>query len=94
LDWLNLETYQKNRERPLRKILQEFKQSFPLLLEQVQVLREDDLGKVFQADWTDCKPATVGEIVSWRYWHYRGHGKFIENWINRLKKDPDNISYG
>ena len=88
VDRLNLETYQQNKDRPLEDILEEFKRSFAPLIKQVQALRENDLEKTVQADWTDGKLVTVAEIVAWRYWHYHHHRKKIEVWINSLGHIP------
>ncbi|MFX0198439.1 MAG: ClbS/DfsB family four-helix bundle protein [Candidatus Hodarchaeota archaeon] len=85
MDWLNRETYQKNRNRPLQDILVEFQKSFPLLIEQVQALTEEQLDKTFQADWTDYKPTTVRNIVAWRYYHYKAHGQHIQAWLETIK---------
>jgi uncharacterized protein (TIGR03083 family) len=85
VDRLNAETYQQNRDRPPQEILKEFRRSFPLLMKQVQALNDSDLEKVVQADWTGNRPATIGEIVAWRYFHRREHGHQIEAWVNRLR---------
>ena len=84
VDRLNLECYRQNRDRPLEDILSEFRETFPPLLEQVTTLEDADLSTVVQADWTGYEPATLAEIVSWRFWHYRAHGETIETWRRTL----------
>lgn len=78
---LNRETFLENQHRPLDEILAEFHGSFPLLLEQVQALTEEDLRQIFTAEWTEGKPLAVHRLVAWRYQHYRTHGKYIEEWL-------------
>ena len=85
LDRLNLETYQQNRLMPWRDVLAEFQQSFPLLMEQVQALGEEQLDETFQAEWTGDQVVSARQIVAWRYLHYRSHGGHIQAWLENLK---------
>ncbi|MFX0117247.1 MAG: ClbS/DfsB family four-helix bundle protein [Candidatus Hodarchaeota archaeon] len=84
---LNQETYQKNRNRPIQDILGDFHQSFPLLMEQIEMLAEEQLEKVFQADWTRNNPISARDIVAWRYLHYQSHIRHIQAWQEAIKSN-------
>lgn len=85
LDKLNQVIFEQNRDRTVTEVMADFQQAFPRLLAQIRELRDSDLELVIQADWTDHQPATIAEIVSWRYWHYRGHRQALESWVEGLK---------
>lgn len=85
VDRLNAEHYQQNKDRPLQAVLDEFRQVFPALIEQVEAINEDDLDMVVQADWTDHQLVTIRDVVRWRYWHYRYHVSEIEAKVESKK---------
>jgi hypothetical protein len=89
VDQLNIETYEENREKPPKEVLAEFEKSFACLLEQVQSLDEEDLERSFEAYWADGEQRTLRDIVTWRYLHYRSHGKYIEDWLKGLEGKPE-----
>jgi hypothetical protein len=91
VDRLNRGHYLKNKDRPVPDVLQDFALAFPPLLEEVEALRDEDLAVEFQSDWTDHRPYPLSEIVSWRFYHYRGHGKCIEAWTNQRNPGPGNV---
>ncbi len=91
VDHLNRETWLQNKDSSVESVLDNFRQSFLPLLTQIQMLRDCDLETIIQADWTDHKSVTVGEIVTWRYWHYRSHGKLIAHWIEKLKQSSGDL---
>ncbi|MFQ5832358.1 MAG: DinB family protein [Candidatus Thorarchaeota archaeon] len=83
-DQLNLDIYHQNRDRPLQDILSEFNQSFPLLMDQVRSLTDEDLDKQYSFRW--AKDHVSGrQIVAWRFYHYRLHAKHIEAWLDSLR---------
>lgn len=87
---LNEETYQKNKNRPLKDILEEFDEAFLKLIEQVQALSEDQLNKSFQADWTPNNRISTFDIVEWHLDHSRSHMKYIMNWLEKLESERIN----
>lgn len=91
VDHLNQEHYLENKAHPVQDVLRDFAESFPPLLAQIEALREEDLDVVFQSDWTDHQPYPITEIVSWRFYHYRGHGKCIEDWIKHNHLDFEDL---
>jgi hypothetical protein len=84
VDQLNQETYETNRNKPLKEVLAEFQRSFTGLLTQLQSLTEEDLDRSFEPYWTDGEPFTLRELVEWRYLHYRSHRRQIEAWLKGL----------
>lgn len=87
---LNQEIYQKNRNRPLMDILEEFEATFPKLIEQVQALSDDQLNRSFQAEWTRNNRITTRGILEWHLDHYRSHMKHIMNWFEKLESEKNN----
>jgi len=70
MDSLNQQTYLKNKDRPLAEIMGDFYGSHQELLEQIQGLPDAVVNKPI-----------IGELISWRYNHYRVHGHHIRVWL-------------
>lgn len=80
---LNLKTYQEHKERSWQEVLNDFQQSFPLLLDEIEGISPEQLDTRFQGDWTRNQLITGWHIVAWRFWHYRSHRERIEHWLEK-----------
>ena len=77
---INEIVHQRNQNRPAKEIVEEYKETFSLLIDSVNRLDEKHLSQVFFYPWTK-KPVTGTAIVMWRYWHQQNHTKYIKTWL-------------
>ncbi|MHA2365895.1 MAG: ClbS/DfsB family four-helix bundle protein [Candidatus Hodarchaeales archaeon] len=82
---INQEIYLKNKDRPLKDIFEEFEETFPKLIEQVQALTEDQLKNVYHPEWDSTNQVTTRDIVAWRFYHYRSHMEHIKTWLEKIE---------
>ena len=79
---MNAEIHSTNQNRPLQEILDESRESFDLLVKEIEALPKDSLDATFNYEWAE-KPVTGRHVIAWRYWHYRAHLMHIRDWISR-----------
>jgi hypothetical protein len=79
---MNAEIHRKNQNRPLGEVLDESRQSFELLVKEIEALPEESLDVTFNYEWAE-EPVSGRRVIAWRYWHYRAHLKHIQDWISR-----------
>jgi hypothetical protein len=78
----NAEVHERNRNRPLKEIVKEYKETFALVIEHVNKLEEKHLDSVFNYPW--AKNSVSGrEVIMWRYWHQQEHTKPIKEWLEK-----------
>ncbi|MHA1907257.1 MAG: DinB family protein [Candidatus Thorarchaeota archaeon] len=79
---LNAEYTKNNQALPLQLVLDESRQAYEALLEEIENLTEEDLEKTFEYNWAD-EPVTGRRYIAWRYWHYQSHLKHIQEWLSK-----------
>jgi hypothetical protein len=79
---LNAKVHRVNRDRPVGEVVEEYREVFGLLLDQVGRLEEGHLESVFDYPWASG-PVSGRTVVMWRYWHQQNHTKYIQEWINK-----------
>ena len=79
---MNAEIHEKNKNRPLEEILDESRQSFELLVKEIETLSEESLDSIYNYEWAK-EPVSGRHVIAWRYWHYRAHLKYIQDWISQ-----------
>ena len=82
VDAFNAETYEKNQDRPLPEVLDEFEQSYQQALGATKKLAEDDLFNII-LPWVEERPLWL-IVGANTYWHYREHREPLEVWIDSL----------
>jgi hypothetical protein len=79
---INAEVHQRNRERPVEEVLNEYMKTFELVIEHVEKLEKRHLDMVLDYPWAR-EPVTGQTVVMWRYWHQQGHTKHIKTWVKK-----------
>jgi hypothetical protein len=79
---MNAEIHRKNQNRPLQEVLEDSRQSFELLVKEIEALPEERLDTTFNYEWAK-EPVPGRHVIAWRYWHYRAHLKHIQDWISQ-----------
>jgi hypothetical protein len=77
IDEINLKIYQRNRDRQLDDVLQEFKESYKQILTTVESIPEDGMFTPGKYDWTG-KGTLADYIVGNTSHHYIDHLEMIE----------------
>ena len=77
---INARVHEKYRGKALEDVLEEYKETFERVLDQVRRLEQKHLEQRFVYPWAK-EPVTGHTIVMWRYWHQQNHTKHIKTWI-------------
>jgi hypothetical protein len=78
---INEAVHRINQDRPLRKVLDEYRETIEIVLDQVRKLEMDHLESVFDFPWAS-ETVTGRTIVMWRHWHLKNHMKHIKTWLD------------
>lgn len=79
---INAGVHLRNRDRPVEEVLNEYMETFELVIEHVEKLEKRHLELVFDYPWSR-EPVTGRTVVMWRYWHQQGHTKHIKTWFGK-----------
>ena len=89
MDEIRIELAEQNAEvdartlnRPVREVVEEYKETFAVVIEHVKKLEEKHLDSVFHYPWSK-DPMTGRIVVLWRFWHQREHTKPIAEWLEK-----------
>lgn len=77
---INAEVHERNRERPVREVIEEYKETFADVIYHVRKLETRHLDMVFDYPWASG-PVTGRSVVMWRFWHQQNHTKHIKTWL-------------
>ena len=80
---INAEVHEINHERPVREVVEEYKETFTDVVDHVKKLEERHLDMVFDYPWPS-RTVTGRSVVMWRYWHQQNHTKHIKTWLEKL----------
>ena len=78
---LNEELHNKNQDKSLQEVLDDYHSSWTTMLSLVETLVQEDLDRTFDLEWA-LNPVQGWNVVAWRFWHADNHGKQIEEWLH------------
>ena len=81
---LNAEVDERTLRRSVKEVLEEYKETFAIVIEHVKRLEKKHLDSVFDYLWSK-DPVTGRIVVMWRYWHQQEHTKPIIEWLETHK---------
>ncbi|MHA1991438.1 MAG: DinB family protein [Candidatus Hodarchaeales archaeon] len=81
---INNIVHKEIQKKSLTLILEEFKQSYNLLIETIEKLTEEQMQQNFNFNYTE-ETVSTKEIVNWRKNHYNSHIKQLGKIISQLK---------
>jgi hypothetical protein len=77
---INVKVHESNRDRTVDEVLVEYRETFRLVLDEVNRLKQRHLEFVFNIPWAR-EPVTGRTVVMWRFWHQQNHTKHIVTWL-------------
>ena len=75
----NADVDEKALNRPVKEVLEEYKEIIAVVIEHVKRLEKKHLDSAFDYPWSK-DPVTGRIVVMWRYWHQQEHTKPIIEW--------------
>jgi hypothetical protein len=84
IERMNAETFERVKEIPLAKVLEEFRQSYWDSLTLAESLNETQLQTVYPDTWP-MGPLWTG-IAANMNWHYKEHRIDVQKWLDNQKK--------
>jgi hypothetical protein len=80
---INAEVLKENQKKSYTLVLEEFTQSYQMLLLAIEKLSDDQIQKFFNFNYTE-EPVSTRQIVNWRKSHYKSHREQLEKIISQL----------
>ncbi|MGY5858415.1 MAG: ClbS/DfsB family four-helix bundle protein [Candidatus Thorarchaeota archaeon] len=79
---LNEEIHSRNQSKSLKEVIDDYHQSWAILMTLVETLKQEDLDRTIHLEWA-LNPFQAWTVVAWRIQHAENHGKHIEGWLEK-----------
>ena len=80
---INAKILNENKKKSYTRILEEFTQSYNLLLETIGKLTDGQIQKNFEFNYSE-DPISTKQILNWRKNHYKSHREQLEKMFSQL----------